>query len=146
MERRLEDLKNKSFEAFSVLLSLIILFGFVILGLMTQDSLSSIHRARWSMKVLAYSIWQLDMNKNSNDLGDKITKKRTLASFDKSTEEQGLVGEDPWGNPYKFRFKQNHRILYLWSIGPNGRDESLESPISFSGDDIGYILDLKVKR
>lgn len=60
--------------------------------------------------------------------------------------KSGRVGVDPWGRPYTYAVRSDQQILFIWSYGPNGRDESLESLPTFRGDDLGQIFDIKTKQ
>ncbi len=58
----------------------------------------------------------------------------------------GQVGKDPWGLPYLYRFvqKDGKNLLYVWSLGPNGKDdsggESHDLNEGFLEDDAGSYL------
>lgn len=32
------------------------------------------------------------------------------------------VGEDPWGNPYRYALAKNKKGYRIWSLGPDGKD------------------------
>lgn len=64
-------------------------------------------------------------------------------------ESYPVLGKDPWGNSYKIKQDPtNSRRLLIWSLGPNGKDETssalLDSAVEvqFKGDDLGSIVSL----
>ncbi|MCC6277833.1 MAG: hypothetical protein IT289_07975 [Oligoflexia bacterium] len=97
-------------------------------------------------------------------------KGRSIASVGVSSEENesgkllgyvpgtasGEGGKDPWGRPYRFSFIQDAKGLpvqvAVWSVGPNGKDESgsmnVENPSDissqiFQGDDLGSVAPVR---
>lgn len=44
---------------------------------------------------------------------------------------------DPWGNNYNYTYISAQRKFAVWSNGPDGKNNSGDSPTVFSGDDIG---------
>ncbi|PIU00329.1 MAG: hypothetical protein COT74_05205 [Bdellovibrionales bacterium CG10_big_fil_rev_8_21_14_0_10_45_34] len=71
--------------------------------------------------------------------------------------EDGSIGRDPWGQPYKFAWIRNAygipTHMLVWSAGPNGQFETPRSAISgverglvevgFARDDLGYVRALR---
>ena len=84
--------------------------------------------------------------------------RRNLASIindDFEMTEQGHIGLDPWGQPFRFRIMNEFGTvpqIVVWSFGPNGKFDSSEEEFvsiqdvsgSFSqGDDLGFILPIQ---
>ncbi len=157
-----EEIKNNSFETTQVLASLALIVGVFVYLFYLPDPLTLTHKTLWKLKVLGYSVWQIYMdergrdNRNEDSIGfqDRKTKNeqdvgRGLASTPVREDKdifQGVISKDLWGNPYYFKINKKTESLYVWSSGPNGQNESLKiSEFSFKGDDIGLILDLKMR-
>lgn len=76
-----------------------------------------------------------------------------------SSSSEGLIGSDPWGQPYRYRVlnhaakpedkKAQEYKLVIWSQGPNKKadtdDSKLDSDrdkvaVQFDGDDVGIVI------
>lgn len=157
LERRKEELKYNSFEVLTVFASILITFGLIGWSLGLGQPMTAAEKAKWKAEILAYSLWQLKLNKEPQIKMIKkqedfsIKPSRGLASaglIPMSTEknEIGTIGMDPWNQPYHYIFKNDKQLLFIWSSGPNLKDDSKGDLISFLDDDIGFIIDLKLKR
>jgi len=152
LDRRKEDLKYNSLEALSICASFLITFGMIGWGLKLTAPQNPEYRAKWQSRVLGYSLWQIKLNKEArlNQGRDSITKKaggRNLASIgSENSDERGNIGIDPWGQPYLYEIKNNKHLLFIWSKGPNSKNDSSNNLIGFKDDDIGYVIDLKMRR
>lgn len=84
---------------------------------------------------------------------NNIGKRQIASSEDKSISMEGIIGTDPWGNPFHYRVLKNlygqPTHLVVWSRGSNSRQdtseyefESQKGEVHFSGDDLGYILEI----
>lgn len=111
-----------------------------------EETEKTMHRA----ESLAYQI--LAARKN------QMTKSRMPASGESTNHleaEEGSIGQDPWGQPYRFKWlhKTAHQSrLLVWSAGPNRQpdtsDQNLDSNRDkdrgeFVGDDVGVMLSIK---
>lgn len=111
-----------------------------------EETEKTMHRA----ESLAYQI--LAARKN------QISKVRTPASegsLNHLEAEEGAIGQDPWGQPYRFKWLRKSSFqsrLLVWSSGPNGQvdtsSENLDSNrdaerANFTGDDVGIMLSIK---
>lgn len=91
------------------------------------------------------------------DTLDKKTPQRGLATVeeeeidsDKTTGSisepssifRGSMGTDPWGRPFHYEIRRDKGLLYVWSMGANGHSDSFINNNTFSGDDLGQVLDL----
>ncbi len=159
MERRKEELKYNSFEVLTIFASILITFGLIGWSLGLGQPMTAAEKAKWKAEVLAYSLWQLKLNKEPQT---KMIKKqenfstkpsRGLASesvglnpIATEKNETGTISLDPWNQPYHYVFKNDKQLLFIWSTGPNLKDDSKSDLISFLDDDLGFIIDLKLKR
>lgn len=98
-------------------------------------------QARLRAESLGLQISAITLLHNANDQGS-----RGLASAERSFPS---MGQDPWGQKYQIKLDPtNSRRLIVWSVGPNGKDEtsSAISPevleVSFRGDDLGSFVSL----
>jgi hypothetical protein len=87
------------------------------------------------------------------------TQQRKIASFENKTvpknvlRDQGVIGNDPWGNAYNYKYFRNEKgnITYLLLLS-SGKNAQIETKISdlnlsqmsggrydFTGDDFGFI-------
>lgn len=145
MGKRKEELKNNSFETLQVLICLAFILSIFSFIFYLSDPQTSLHKARWQVKVLGYSVWQLFLNEQ-NKMHQIPDAGRKLATLSAIIDSKGLIGKDPWGKPYIYKIKENPQFLYIWSLGPNGLDESSEiTDLSFRGDDVGFVLDIKTR-
>ena len=159
MERRKEELKYNSFEVLTIFVSILSIFGLIGWSLGLGQPMTASEKAKWKAQVLAYSLWQLKLNKEPQTRMLKkqeefsIKPSRGLASAvpgltPTSTEknETGTISLDPWNQPFHYVFKNDKQLLYIWSSGPNLKDDSKSELITFLDDDLGFIIDLKLKR
>jgi len=153
LDRKKEELKYNSLEALSICATFIVTFGIIGWGLNLNVPFAPEQRAKWQSKVLSYSLWQIKLNQETHLKKASSPKKRgvagrSLASLSNSgiNEEKGVIGTDPWGQPYQYKIKKDKQILFVWSKGPNLQDDSINDSVGFKDDDIGYVIDLKMKR
>lgn len=155
MERRKEESNHSSLEALSVCASFLITFGLIGWGLNITLPFAPEQRAKWQAQVLGYSLWQIKLNKEAKIMSSRGQKARaiggrTLASFStnpgESMDDRGTIGIDPWGQAYQYKIKDNKHLLFIWSKGPNLRDDTKNELVGFQDDDVGYIIDLKMRR
>lgn len=89
------------------------------------------------------------LHAESQNLGKIYHETRMPASHGDELEERGFLGQDPWNNPYEFRWQTGlqERTLIFVSGGPDGVIESdLSRSPFFSGDDYGVRLSLEPKK
>lgn len=157
MERRKEESNHSSLEALSVCASFLITFGLIGWGLNITLPFAPEQRAKWRAQVLGYSLWQIKLNKEAKMMSNRGQRARemgrSLASPVSSTnsadrtEDRGTIGVDPWGQAYQYAIQDNKHLLFIWSKGPNLRDDTKKNELAgFLDDDVGYIIDLKMKR
>lgn len=94
-----------------------------------------------------------------NDLNSYITarsqQRRQIASATESKRGQfeGVIGEDPWGNPYFYKTQRDiygkPQYLIIWSKGANLKQDTEDAALKLvgdkfelKGDDIGHIISL----
>lgn len=155
MERRKEESNPSSFEAISVCASFLITFGLIGWGLNITLPFAPEQRAKWRAQVLGYSLWQIKLNKEAKMMSNRGQKtmsvgSRTLASVTTNNEVskdiRGTIGIDPWGQAYQYVVQNNKQLLFIWSNGPNLRDDTKNESAGFQDDDVGYVIDLKMRR
>jgi hypothetical protein len=99
----------------------------------------------------AYQIWELHNKYSEKEkeiplIGGKVISRR-LASVG-VVEKQGLISRDPWLNPYRYQIREIDEFkkqIVVWSIGPDGKNNSDESSPILSGDDVGDSLIIYLK-
>jgi hypothetical protein len=95
--------------------------------------------------IYAYQIWELQINLTDQSPGNSLGHKsgaRGIASGSVA-EKQGVIGRDPWQNPYNYLIRTSEdskKYIVVWSIGPDGKNNSYETLSTFSGDDLGESL------
>lgn len=155
LERRKEESNPSSLEALSVCVSFLITFGLIGWGLNITLPFAPEQRAKWHAQVLGYSLWQIKLNKEAKMMSNrghknKVAGNRTFASVTTNSEERnddrGTIGVDPWGQAYQYTIQNNKHLLFIWSNGPNLRDDTLNNLAGFQDDDVGYVIDLKMRR
>lgn len=99
-----------------------------------------------------------DSHLHAQSLREKLVEsKRAPASSIDKVQLEGVVGRDPWGEPYSYKVLRNvygqPTHVLVWSKGPNlvsdtnervlvrGLDQS-SSEVSFDGDDLGSTYSL----
>ena len=113
-------------------------------------------KALQKAEVVGYQIVQLYREATKDDIA-QISGTRSPASVeasDKLIRTTGTMGQDPWGQPFRYRLlnadKSKIRIL-VWSAGPNQLAETSdleneEKPLmaqpTYGGDDLGLVLTL----
>ncbi len=143
MDRRKEEANHKTFEVLSILACFLFIIGLLVWGFDLPEPTTPEQRARQYAKILGYSVWQLDIKHALKSEPTGLKKGRGLAS---AIEDIGTISHDPWGNPYFYSIRRDQQLLFIWSNGPNGKNESIQSIPTFHGDDLGFILDLKMKQ
>jgi hypothetical protein len=142
LESRPETVQRHTVEGLTTLLSLLLGLGLLAIAFGNPLNVSPQQKAKQYTKVLAYSLWQVELNQSVRG-GRPLAFSRQPAS---GTSDLSLISKDPWGQPYRYLLKPESGILYVWSIGPNGQSESLHRSPTFEGDDLGFILDLKMRH
>lgn len=133
------------------LITLLLVMGLSVLLLApvwNSESNEARNKALFRAEGLAYQI--LEGRKGSSRGPASVGGLNHLA------QDQGEVGEDPWGHPYKFKLfshlVNDQAKILVWSSGPNGNSESDETMIDsnrdkaspiFGGDDVGVIVLVK---
>ncbi|MEY4616782.1 MAG: Type secretion system protein [Pseudomonadota bacterium] len=143
MERRIEEFSHKSIEVLSILGSLLGIVIMVNLGISVPSSIDPEEVAIQRAKILAYSLWQIELKNITSPEEISQDQGRTIAS---PGPLEGSIGKDPWGRPFRYAFSKGNQLLFVWSVGPDGKSESSGPLQSLLGDDLGYLLDLKVKQ
>tara|TARA_B100001248_G_scaffold262716_1_gene261423 strand:+ start:17769 stop:18239 length:471 start_codon:yes stop_codon:yes gene_type:complete len=146
-----EKIKEKhGFTAADMLMCLASLIAIIVLVLPIILKQSSSHAHNEAM----YRARSL-----SNELVSKIqdmqqpTGMRKPASKSGAFKPEGIVGIDPWGNPYHYRVLKDvygqPTHLVVWSWGSNAKEETQniefgasKGEVRFQGDDLGYITSL----
>lgn len=142
MERRIDEFSQKTIEVLGVLASILGISILVSFGLTIPNGVKDGEIAKKQAEVLAYSLWQVEVNSGWRpDSGQD--QGRTIAS---PSSKAGSLSKDPWGHPFHYSFGGEGPLLLVWSTGPDGVDNSEASYPKMSGDDIGFLLDLKVKQ
>jgi len=110
-------------------------------------------RARQKAEILGYQLVQL-YQENLKSSSDSLKNVRSIASVDTDLVEfkpEGLMGLDPWGQPYRYiiqKAEKDQVRVVIWSMGPNQKDDSEESTdkklFSPKSDDIQIVLNLPV--
>lgn len=143
MDRRFEETSHRSFEVLVILACFLGTAGLLGWGLALPKARSLESAAKQQAVVLSYSIWQIELNGGLKLNSGDETRMRSLAS---PQENGGVMGKDPWGRPYRFVLDKKKELLMVWSQGPDGKNDSSQSFPTFRGDDLGHILDLKMKQ
>lgn len=135
------------------IISLFMLAGAVLLicapvwsGRSGEYQQKTLHRAEG----LAYQL--LESRKSVSSRGPASVE----SSLNHLTMDQGEIGLDPWGHPYRYQLlkprENNLAKILVWSLGPNGKLETQSETIEsnrdngspqFSGDDLGIMLSVK---
>lgn len=117
---------------------------------------SKVLRARNKAEVLGYQLAQLYQENFKKTLeGPKGL--RNIASTDTDMVEfkpEGLMGIDPWGQPYKYSIQQvspEQLRVTIWSMGPNLKDDTEANDPNKSRflsrtDDIQIVLNIPVSQ
>lgn len=143
MERRQEESSTtNAFELLSALGSVLATLAVIAWLISLPNSVTPEQQARRQTKILAYSLWQVELNRKANGRGPPDFLGRDLAS---TSARVGQIGQDPWGNSYHYTFYKDRELLLLWSSGPNGVNDSTKSLPTFGADDLGTVLDFKMK-
>jgi len=109
-------------------------------------------RARQKAEILGYQLIQLYQENLKTSSQENLKNSRSIASVDTDLVEfkpEGLMGLDPWGQPYRYTIQKSGvdqvRVV-IWSMGPNQKDDSQESHdanlFSPKLDDIQIVLNL----
>ena len=85
----------------------------------------------------------MELNRTERFSSEDKPADRSLASREGLS---GIVGLDPWKKPYRYEFLKNNQFLVVWSAGPNGRWDSLQTLPQLRGDDIGHLVDLNLNH
>lgn len=143
MERRKKESKYRTFEVLSVFASIVTTVSVVFWGFQFSEAITIEQRAKNYAHIIGYSLWQVELNGAWKSEKNKTQLGRGPASIN---DELGVISRDPWGNPYFFKVQSDKQLIYIWSLGANGKNESDVSHTAFSGDDLGFILDIKMKN
>jgi hypothetical protein len=114
---------------------------------------SKVLRARSKAEVLGYQLAQI-YQENLKKTTESLKTSRSIASDSEMVEfkPEGLMGIDPWGQPYKYIIQQvgseQLRVL-IWSMGPNQKDDSdvadMQKNVSAAkSDDVQIVLNIPV--
>ena len=115
---------------------------------------SKVLRARSKAEVLGYQLVQI-YQENLKKTADNLKNSRSIASADTDMVEfkpEGLMGIDPWGQPYKYTIQQLGRDqlrVLIWSTGPNLKDDSSsgnaqKNVSAAESDDVQIVLNIPV--
>ncbi len=111
-------------------------------------------RARQKAEILGYQLLQI-YQENLDGSSENQKSSRSIASIDSDQVEfkpVGLMGMDPWGQPYHYSIqKSGHdqvRVV-IWSKGPDQKDDSQssssgESLFSSKSDDVQIVLNIPI--
>ena len=143
MERRKKESKYRTFEVLSIFASIVTTVSVVLWGIQFSETITIEQRAKSYAQILGYSLWQIELNGEQKSKKNKTQLGRGPASIN---DELGVISRDPWGHPYFFKVRSDKQLIYIWSLGANGKNESDVSHTAFSGDDLGFILDFKIKN
>lgn len=143
MDRKKDEANHKTFEVLSILACFLFTIGVLAWGLELPNPTTSGQRVRQHAEILGYSLWQLELNKTL--IPESVSPKsgRGLAS---AAQETGAISRDLWGHSFAYSFRRDQQLLFVWSLGPDGKNDSSLSLPTFQGDDLGVILDLKLKQ
>ncbi len=145
---------NQSFSSFDLVTMLAAIVAiFVITGpiLYNQSDEENRQKAQQEALIISKQIQdQLKVQISSNQ--QETSQGREIAS-DEPINWEGIVGQDPWGQPYHYRTIRNAyglpTHLIVWSKGPNAYQDTKVSVLNntkdlvFEGDDIGSFYSLR---
>lgn len=111
-------------------------------------------RARQKAEILGYQLLQI-YQENLDGSSENQKSSRSIASIDNDQVEfkpDGLMGMDPWGQPYHYSIQKAGRDqvrVVIWSKGPDQKDDSQrssagESLFSSKSDDVQIVLNIPV--
>lgn len=143
MERRNQDQTLKSLEIIATLLSALGIAGLLFWGITLRNSQTPEQKASRHARSLGYFLWQIELNQAKSVEASK-SEGRGIASLGGS--ELGTISLDPWGRPYVYEYSPEKQQLFVWSLGPNGINDTHQSSSGFKGDDLGQALDLTLRQ
>ncbi len=148
LDRKTSELSHKSFEVLSIFTCILAILTMFVFGFTVTNYRNLEQKARTTAKVIGYSAWQIELDKADleNNIKPIHSIQRGLASLESNNEHIWEIGKDPWGKPFIINTKKSQQIMYVWSRGANGKNESIQNLPTFGGDDIGYVLDLKARN
>ncbi len=167
-------MKNQQFKTIDmvILIVMLVALGGVSLGIIrhsrSQDPASQVLRMAEN---ISSQLLNLDRKKFHSHLGNLSLGERVPSSSAQKNRSfrlgsEGVIGEDPWGQPFEYRFIEDSKgqwtYLIVWSKGP---DNVATKPISEwtndflvtqnytndrhevrMGDDFGLIYSLNLSR
>lgn len=157
-------MKTKEYQKLSYghLVFLFAIVGFcsflVIPTLNRQRDEDKIVNAKRQAEILGYQVFEIYHEAARNQVPQDVNSSRGVASVKSLDEagsgllEGGSIGNDPWGQPYRYKIlnaDQSQLKVQIWSAGPNRVFETKDQPgvaaDSYAGDDVGVVLSMNQK-
>lgn len=140
-------------------LGTIALLGFISIPNFTrQREEDRLLNAKRHAEVLGYQVFEIYREAAHNSMTADLLHSRSPASVKamgdeiSTIRESGSIGNDPWGQPYRYKILSaavEQLKVQIWSAGPNKRFETADQPgvaaDIYTGDDVGIILSMKHK-
>lgn len=132
-----------------------------LIGLMTipswtrQRDEDRLVNAKRHAEVLGYQVFEIYREASQTPIASEIINSRSPASLRTTGggplnfREAGSIGNDPWGQPYRYKILSaygDQLKVQIWSAGPNKAFETKDEPGAaadiYVGDDVGIVLAL----
>lgn len=114
--------------------------------------------AKRQAEVLGYQVFEIYKEAAHNLAASELVSSRSPASLKaidgdiSGLRESGSIGNDPWGQPYKYKILSaalEQLRVQIWSAGPNKKFETTDDPgvpaDNYAGDDVGIVLSMNQK-
>ena len=139
--------------------SLVGLLGLLVVPSWTrQREEDRVINAKRHAEVLGYQVFEIYREASHTVTATEIVNSRSPASVRTTGGETlnfrdaGSIGNDPWGQPYRYKILSalgDQLKVQIWSAGPNKAFETKDEPGSaadnYVGDDVGIILAMNRK-
>ncbi|WP_413289672.1 hypothetical protein [Bdellovibrio sp. HCB337] len=132
------------------------LLGFLAIPSWTrQREEDRLINAKRHAEVLGYQVFEIYREASRSAVTAEMVSSRSPASMrttggdSLNFRDAGSIGNDPWGQPYRYKIlsaNADQLKVQIWSAGPNKAFETKDDPgtpaDSYIGDDVGIILAL----
>lgn len=143
-----------SYKSLIFISSLAGLLGFMAIPSWTrQRDEDRLINAKRHAEVLGYQVFEIYRESSRVTSTSEIVNSRSPASMrtnggdSLNFRDAGSIGNDPWGQPYRYKILSasgDQLKVQIWSAGPNKAFETKDEPGSaadaYVGDDVGIIL------
>jgi type II secretory pathway pseudopilin PulG len=142
-----------------------LIFMLSLAGLLCSIGIPSLSRqrdegrlinAKRQAEVLGYQVFEIYREaSHTASISTEIVNSRSPASMrtnggdTMNFRDAGSIGNDPWGQPYRYKILSasgEQLKVQIWSAGPNKAFETKDEPgsaaDSYVGDDVGIVLAL----